>query len=345
MWSQFSNEFTKVIANVRTCSRRVDAAANMIRLSRETRNGETLAALQEMRDLRISDGAKLPCFMIPYGLNLRFSGRENELNTLKEILDPTPEKKRLRAVVISGLGGMGKSQLALHYSNTSKDIYDVIVWVLSETQIKLLQALSSLANKLGLTEDGSEDDYQGIQKVRDWMNTSKRSFLLIFDNVESVDILNQIWPASDRGSIIITTRSPTQASKRASNTLALQSFSPETTKAVLESLTSLKPADKDDEAAAKEVCQLLGGLPLAMVQISDFIRDRGYSYTGFPRIYKKSAAKIFAKSEKPVEYDDTVLTIWNILQKLSEEATELQNLLVFFDPDLIPERLNTNTKA
>lgn len=83
-----------------------------------------------------------------------------------------------------------------------------------------------------------------------------------------------------------------------------------------------------------------------MVQISDFIRDQRYSYTEFLRIYKKSAEKIFAKSENPVEYDDTVFTTWNIsLQKLSEEAIKLQNLLVFFDPDLIPERLITNTKA
>jgi len=346
IWSQFSNDFSEVISNVRKCSRRVDEAADMIRLSKEVHNSGTLAALQEMQGLRISDGAKLPCFMIPYGLNLRFFGRENELNTLGEFLDPKPERKSLRAAGIYGLGGVGKTQLALHYANTSMEIYDVIAWVPSETQIKLVQALSRFANKLGLTEDGSEDDYQGVQKVRDWLNTSKKPFLLIFDNVENINILDQIWPASDKGSIIITTRSLSQASKRASNTLALQSFSTETGKAVLESLTSLKPADQDDEAAAQEVCQLLGGLPLAMVHISDFIRDRGYSYTEFLRIYKKSAEKIFAKSEKPVEYDDTVFTTWDIsLQKLSEEATKLQNLLVFFDPDLIPERLITNTKA
>ncbi|KAJ3544311.1 hypothetical protein NM208_g3129 [Fusarium decemcellulare] len=318
----------------------------MTRLSKDVRNSETLAALQDMQGLRISDGAKLPCFMITYGLNLRFFGRDAELKALREILDPTPERKTLRAAGIYGLGGVGKSQLALHYANTSMDKYGVIAWIPSETQIKLVQALSSLAGKLGLVEDGSEDDHRDIQRVRDWLNTSKKPFLLIFDNAENIDILDQIWPASDKGSIIVTTRSPTQASKRASDTLALQSFSTETGKQVLEFLTSLKPVDKEDEAAAQEICQLLGGLPLALVQISGFIQDRGYSYTEFLRIYKKSEEKIFAKSEKPVEYNDTVFTTWNIsLQKLSEEATRLQNLLVFFDPDLIPERLITNIKA
>lgn len=346
IWSQFSSNFLEVIGNVQKHSRRVEELVDIIMLSRKGPDSEKLVALEKMQGPRSSDGAKLPCFMIPYGLNLRFFGRQNELNTLAEFLDPKAERRSLRATGIYGLGGVGKSQLALHYANTSMETYDVIAWIPSDTQTKLVQAFSRLANKLGLAENSSEDDCEGIQKVQDWLNTSKKPFLLIFDNVENINILDQIWPASDKGSIIITTRSPTQAFKRASNTLALQSFSLETGKAVLESLTSLKPADQDDEVAAREACQLLGGLPLAMVQISDFIRDRGYSFTEFLRIYKKLAEKIFAKLEKPVEYDGTVLTTWNTsLQKLSEEATKLQKLLVFFDPNLIPECLMMNTKA
>lgn len=63
-------------------------------------------------------------------------------------------------------------------------------------------------------------------------------------------------------------------------------------------------------------------------------------------MYEKSAERIFAKSEPPVDYNHTLLTPWDIsLQRLSAEATALQNLLVPPDPDLIPERLVTNTKA
>lgn len=112
----------------------------MTRLSREVRNRGTQDALRNIQGLGVSYGAKLPCYMIPYGLNLRFYGRRDEFNTLKEVLDPT-EKKSSRAVGIYGLGGVGKSQLALHYANTSMELYDVIAWVPSETQIKLVQAL------------------------------------------------------------------------------------------------------------------------------------------------------------------------------------------------------------
>ena len=209
-----------------------------------------------------------------------------------------------------------------------------------------MQSLTSLAKKLGLADGESEDDYQCVQKVRDWLNTTTKPFLLIFDNVDNVELLNQIWPASSRGSIIITTRSPSQAAKRATTILALESFSGATGRSILQSLTGMPPADVDDAAAADEICRLVGGLPLAMVQISGFIRDRGYSYVEFLKIFERSAEKVLKKSEIPIDYDRTLLATWDIsLQRLSAEATTLQNLLVFFDPDLIPERLIKDTKA
>lgn len=226
------------------------------------------------------------------------------------------------------------------------NIYEVIAWIPAETQVKLAQALSKLANKLGLADGINEDDYQCIQKVRDWLNRAGRPFLLIFDNVDKIELLDQIWPASDKGSIIITTISPSQASKRTTTTIPLMPFSPETGIGVFKSLTGVEPTADDDEAAAIQICRLIGNLPLAMVQISDFIRDRGYSYREFLKIYEKSAEKVFAKAGPLVEYDHTLLTTWDIsLQKLSAEATTLQNLLVFFDPDLILERLILNTQA
>ena len=52
------------------------------------------------------------------------------------------------------------------------------------------------------------------------------------------------------------------------------------------------------------------------------------------------------RSQAPVEYNHTLNTVWSIaFERLSSSAPTLQNLLVFFDPDAIQERLLTNTKA
>src|SRR5947207_10938153 len=140
------------------------------------------------------------------------------------------------------------------------------------------QALSAFAKELGLPkEDDSEDDYQASFKIRDWLNISGRRFLLIFDNVDEIDIFLQVWPASDKGSIHITTRSPSVASKRATDIMHLQSFTAETGLKALYSLTGIKSINDKDFIAALIICHLLGGLPLVTVQINEFIRHRGRS--------------------------------------------------------------------
>ncbi|KAJ5782627.1 Tetratricopeptide-like helical [Penicillium paradoxum] len=98
--------------------------------------------------------------------------------------------------------------------------------------------------------------------------------------------------------------------------------------------------------AAKELCQLLGGFPLAMVQIGEFMNERGYCYQELLPVYKRSAAKIFARSAVPLQYEHTLNTVWDIsFKSLSTEGKILLNLLAFFDPDAVPECLLSNQKA
>jgi hypothetical protein len=345
-WSEFNSGFLRTIDNLRNHSRRVDEEADMIRMTREASSAETISIMRSLKDMQLGkDTTRLSCQLIPYGLNPRFFCRSMELAKVKQVLDPVEGKDNLRVVSIHGLGGVGKSQLALQYANTSISKYDIIVWIPSETHIKMTQALSTFAKKLGLPkgDEDTEDEYQASLKVRDWLNTSGRRFLLIFDNVEKIDILLQVWPASDKGSILITTRSPSIASKRATNIVHLESFKADVGLDVLCALTGATPVSDEDSAAAKTLCHLLGCLPLAMVQISDFIRDRGCSYEEFLPMYRLHAAKMHALGDVPVEYNHTLSTVWELsFQKLPKDASTLQNFLAFLDPDRIEERLLTN---
>ncbi|KAK4043575.1 P-loop containing nucleoside triphosphate hydrolase protein [Parachaetomium inaequale] len=223
------------------------------------------------------------CYLIPHGLNLRFFGRPKELRILKQALYPKPGT-RLRAIGIHGLGGVGKTQLALQHANTSLHVYHVIAWIPADTQANLVHALSSLARKLGLVvDDGAgSDDFQTVSRVRDWLNTTSKPFLLV-----------QIWPASDQGSIIITTRSPS-------------SFPAGTQREALRFLSGLDASDSKETAAAP------------MMQIANFIRERRSSYGEVEEILRESAQKLYTRVGPPAEYQHT---------RLSPEATALLNLL------------------
>ena len=303
--------------------------------------------MKSFKEMNMDDDLKLPCQMVPFGLNPRFLGRSEELKKVKDNLDPQEGDDKLRVMAIHGLGGVGKTQLALYYANTSMKLFDVIAWIPAETHIKMIQALSVLAKKLGLPkETDTEDDYQASLKVKDWLNRSAHRFLLIFDNVDNIDTILQVWPASDKGSILLTTRSPAVAAKRARHTMNLGSFRVDAGPEVFISLTNIEPVDESDHEAARELCRLLGGLPLAMVQISDFIRDRGCSYGEFLPMYQKSSAKITARLETPPEYNHTLSTVWDLsIAKLPENASALLELLAFFDPDKVEETLLTNPQA
>lgn len=342
-WSQFNHLFLKTIEDLNSQSRRVDEEVNKIRM-REAISIETIEVTKSLKDTKLDDEVKLPCHMIPYKLNPRFFSRDHEVNMVRKALDPVQGHEKLRVMSIHGLGGVGKSQIALHYANTSIQTYDVIAWIPSETQVNVTQALSKLARKLGLPKgDDSVDDYQASLEIKNWLNGSGRRFLLIFDNVEKINFLLHVWPSSEKGSILITTRSPSLASKRANEVMHLQSFSTEKALEALRSLTGLDPNREEESAAANDICQLLGGLPLAIVQMSKYIRDRGCSYEGFLRIYRKPESEIHTKGETPMGYNHTLNAVWDIsLQNLPQDASILQNFTAFFNPDKIEERLLTN---
>src|SRR5271154_3018649 len=126
----------------------------------------------------------------------------------------------------------------------------------------------------------------------------------------------------------------------------LEPFAAQRGPEALYALTGFEGANEEDTAAAEEICRLLGGLPLAIGQISDFIRDRGSSYTEFVALYQKSSTKIIARGEVPLEYNHTLSTVWELsLQSLPRDASTLQKLIAFFDPDIIEERFLTNPDA
>lgn len=347
-WSTFSSRFEKVISNLRIYSRKVDEVVDMIRLSKETHSAETVKAIQSLQQLVISDNG-MPCHIIPFGINLKFYGRSAEMQELMKVLDPKTGHQTLRAVSICGLGGVGKTQLALNYANLSRETYDAICWVQADTETKLVQGLAAFASKLGLPKKGgaAEDDYyQSVQKVRDWLNNSGKSFLIIFDNLEDARILSQIWPTSSKGSVIITSRRPAIAARRAEMIIHLKPFEEDRAVDILYELTGLLPVDSNDAKAAREICREIGGLPLAMVHMSLFMLERGHSYTEFISLYRKHAERIFIKDQSQIDYDHTLNTVWDVsLLPLSANARALLDLLTFFDPDFIPERVFVSSRA
>ena len=129
-------------------------------------------------------------------------------------------------------------------------------------------------------------------------------------------------------------------------TVNLKPFSTKTANAILQSLTGYGPMNDGDQAAAEEICHRVGALPLALVQLSEFMRDRSFSYSELLEMYKNSPETVYRTSGTLAGYEGTVLTTWDtFLRKLSANGRALLSLLACLHPGPVPETLLTNQAA
>jgi len=111
---------------------------------------------------------EFPIFRVPYSTNPRFTAREQELQTLRGELEKKPGRGPT-SCVIHGLGGLGKTQLAIEYAHRFRENYDAVFWLSAETEFELAKDYADIARKLGLT-DNLADQNRCAEYVRDWLN-------------------------------------------------------------------------------------------------------------------------------------------------------------------------------
>jgi hypothetical protein len=169
---------------------------------------------------------------------------------------------------------------------------------------------------------------------------------LIFDNADDLNILRLAWPGGAVGSILLTSRDFTAEFGPAAAGIHVQPFDDAAGTAAFLWLVGQDPTSQSNLSLAKDISQRLGGLPLALKQISEFITQQKLSLRDFIPLYERNAIKIHAKKTGMTEYEHTLSTVWELaLSQLSGPASSLLELLAFFDPDKIDEAILTQASG
>jgi NB-ARC domain len=141
-----------------------------------------------------------------------FIGREAELKQMEVILLPNSHLLTRKVLILGGMGGIGKTQLAIAYAKQHHTSYSSIFWLNATSESALTTSLRRLAPQILPVETVDQlDDDQLWTQISLWHSKLENTrWLLIFDNYDDPNQyqIEQYYPYVAHGSIIITTRQP-----------------------------------------------------------------------------------------------------------------------------------------
>ncbi len=276
-------------------------------------------------------GALPRVWNIPYQPNPNFTGRSELLAELDRTLTDTPICGLTR-IAIYGLGGVGKTQLAVEYAYRHRVDYDVIWWVRAEEVDTLAPDFTALATKLDLPEKDERALPVITEAVQRWLAQTDR-WLLVFDNARDPKVLRDFLPQSQSGHIIITSSNVNWGSM--AKKLEVKVLSRDESMKFL-----LNRTKQQDTAAAQALASELGDLPLALEQAGAYIEATGRPLADYLHLFRQHQREMLQRGQPSTDYPATVATTWELsFQQMLPLAAELMNLCAFLAPEAIPQWL------
>ncbi|MEV6525681.1 FxSxx-COOH system tetratricopeptide repeat protein [Longispora sp. NPDC051575] len=264
--------------------------------------------------------------------NPNFTGRVELLVGLRDQL--TSRTTALLPHALHGLGGVGKTQLAVEYVYRYASSYDLVWWVSAEQPALVRQSLAALAPKLGVAP--SEDVTRTLEAVYDALRTGRpyRNWLLVFDNADQPTDLQQFLSIPG-GHVLITSRNLSWTGF--ASTVEVDVFSREESVELLR--RRLRTVSAED---AGRLAEALGDLPLALEQAATWQAATGTPVDEYLELLSERVGVLLSEG-LPGNYPTPVAATWGVafdrLNDRSPAAAQLLELCAFFGSEPISIRL------
>jgi hypothetical protein len=262
--------------------------------------------------------------------NANFTGRNAVLEHLRNQLAANPVSVVL-PVALHGLGGVGKTQVALEYAHRFKADYDLVWWVDAEQPDQISRSLAELAGHLGLRV--GESFPEAARETRDALRLGRphQRWLLVFDNANDPPDLESYLPTGGKGHVLITSRNPTWTQTAAP--LEVDVFArTESVDHLVRRVPKLNPDD------AVRMAEMLGDLPLAIDLAAAWLADTGAPVADYMQLLERQSATQVLSLNRPSGYPQSIEATWRIsverLRERSPAAMRLLELCSFFAPDI-----------
>lgn len=285
---------------------------------------------------------------VPYPRNPFFTGREVILEMLHTQLSGN------QAFALQGLGGIGKTHVALEYAYRYGVDYCAVFWVGAETNESIVSSFLDIAELLQLPGHKDHNRQLAITAVQRWLTTHER-WLLIWDNAEDLTLLDQFLPASRPGSLLLTTHLQALGARATGINLAPLEQE-EGVLLLLRRTKILEPGAEspqvgqfasgrpDHFATAAKLVEAMGGLPLALDQAGAYLEETQCGLPAYLELYHtRRAALLLRRGETAQDHPASVaITVHLALSQAVKRDPAVRDLLMFcamLHPDAIPEEL------
>ncbi|MEH2407599.1 tetratricopeptide repeat protein [Nostoc sp.] len=266
---------------------------------------------------------------LPLSGVVEFVGREEELQNLHQLLQ---DNKQVAIAAIAGMGGLGKTELALQYAKAHCEIYKGgICWLLAKAGDVGIQIVQFARTQLDLNPPEGLDVLTQVQYCfRHW---HEGDVLLVLDDVGEYQQVKSYLPSSSsRFKVLITTRQHLGASIKQ---LSLDVLQPEAALELLKSFFKETPQRIEQElAVANQLCEWLGYLPLGLELVGrSLARKKDLSLTEMLRRLEKKRLEqpAFDKAEGDMTAQLGVLAAFELSwQELNDDDKQLGCLLSLF---------------
>jgi tetratricopeptide (TPR) repeat protein len=266
-----------------------------------------------------------------------FIGRSEELDWLDAMLvGGQPEAAtraagtpvaRIGRVAVHGMGGVGKSALAVEYAFRCRDLYAGVWWCPAETRIGLLTSLAGLAKGIGAISAGEANlekaAIAGLQRLAE----QRATYLLIYDNVVSPEDIAELLPASG-ARLLVTSRFSDWSDWAGELSLDVLPLA--------DSGAFLKArAERHDGAGAAILAEALGRLPLALDHAAAYCKRTQMRFAD----YAAKAERLIATAPRGVSYPRSVVATFDLAIAEAAKQHAAAELLMDFLAQCAPDRI------
>ena len=241
-----------------------------------------------------------------------------------------------------GLGGVGKTQIAIEYAYLHREDFDIICWLRASDSITLANSYIELSRNSDLILLGSpkfpdqHDNVDIAKEMKSWFERQDGlKWLLIFDNADKItENLADMIPRHGNGCVLTTSRNQESDGELAVGGREVE----EMKEAEAIQLLMKRARCEGPEQDSKTLVSILGYLPLAIEQAAGFIRSKKISVARYIAIYETNKSELLRRTPSlshKIYYHETVATTWKISFAAVEQqdplASEILRLIAFLD--------------